>query len=80
MRFGWGILTDAPKAPIFCICRLGAFGASDTFNFRSALTETADWVAVRDGRVYDAFTPRGGETTAEYKAQWDYSDAIDFGF
>ncbi|MXM67636.1 chemotaxis protein, partial [Streptomyces sp. HUCO-GS316] len=37
-------------------------------------------VVVYNGRVYDAWTGRGGETIAEYKAQWTRADKIDFGF
>lgn len=37
-------------------------------------------VVVKDGRVYDAFGPRGGVTIDEYKNLFQYSDAIDFGF
>lgn len=35
---------------------------------------------MHNGRVYDGFTGRGGETIAEYKAKWDWPDAINFGF
>ncbi|MEW2082438.1 polymorphic toxin-type HINT domain-containing protein [Streptomyces sp. NPDC005283] len=52
----------------------GPYRKQDTMNW------THHWVVVKDGRVYDAFTPRAGETIAEYKAQWDYGDAINFGF
>lgn len=38
------------------------------------------YVVVRDGRVYDAFTPKGGETIAKYKSEWLYGDIINFGF
>ncbi|MFD8821394.1 ALF repeat-containing protein [Streptomyces sp. NPDC059605] len=37
-------------------------------------------VMVLNGRVYDAWTARGGETIAEYKARWVRADTIDFGF
>ncbi|MET8541073.1 polymorphic toxin-type HINT domain-containing protein, partial [Kitasatospora sp. NPDC004799] len=41
---------------------------------------THHYVVVRDGRVYDAFTPRGGLTIPEYKALWEYGPDINFGF
>ena len=37
-------------------------------------------VVVKEGRVYDAFGPSEGLTIQEYKDQFQYSDAIDFGF
>lgn len=37
-------------------------------------------VVVKDGRVYDAFGPRNGMPIQEYKSQFRYHDAIDFGF
>ncbi|MFE7404063.1 ALF repeat-containing protein, partial [Streptomyces sp. NPDC057557] len=37
-------------------------------------------VLVLNGRVYDAWTARGGETVAEYKARWTRANEIDFGF
>jgi RHS repeat-associated protein len=37
-------------------------------------------VVVKDGRVYDAFTGHKGATIDEYKALWEYADAINFGF
>jgi hypothetical protein len=37
-------------------------------------------VVVKDGRVYDVFTGHQGATIAEYKALWEYADAINFGF
>ncbi|MFD9284437.1 hypothetical protein ACFWD7_45640 [Streptomyces mirabilis] len=37
-------------------------------------------VVVYNGRVYDAWTGRGGETIAEYKSQWTKPDTLDFGF
>ena len=37
-------------------------------------------VVVKDGRVFDAFTGAAGLTIADYKALWQYADAIDFGF
>ncbi len=37
-------------------------------------------VVVRDGRVYDAFGPRGGLSISDYKAQFQYPEAINFGF
>jgi len=37
-------------------------------------------VVVKDGRVYDAFGPRDGMPIQEYKSQFRYHDAIDFGF
>ncbi|TLQ46249.1 hypothetical protein [Streptomyces marianii] len=36
-------------------------------------------VVVYQGRVHDGSTGRGGETIAEYKAKWDWPDAINFG-
>ncbi|PPA39229.1 hypothetical protein BF14_005360 [Streptomyces griseus] len=37
-------------------------------------------VVVLNGRVYDAFTPKAGESIPEYKAQWEYGDIINFEF
>lgn len=37
-------------------------------------------VVVLNGRVYDAFTPKAGESIAEYKSRWEYGDVINFGF
>lgn len=37
-------------------------------------------VVVYNGRVYDAWTGRGGDTIAAYKAHWGKQDQIDFGF
>ncbi|MDH6627677.1 hypothetical protein M2271_005504 [Streptomyces sp. LBL] len=37
-------------------------------------------VVVYNGRVYDAWTGRAGDTIAEYKAQWTRHNKIDFGF
>jgi hypothetical protein len=37
-------------------------------------------VVVKDGRVFDAFTGSGGATIAEFKALWQYPEAIRFGF
>ena len=37
-------------------------------------------VVVKGGRVYDAFTGHQGLAIEEYKALWEYHDAIDFGF
>ncbi|WP_097867951.1 hypothetical protein [Streptomyces sp. rh34] len=37
-------------------------------------------VVVLNGRVYDAFTPKAGESIPEYKSRWQYGDIIDFGF
>jgi hypothetical protein len=37
-------------------------------------------VVVYNGRVYDAWTGRGGDTIADYKAQWTRHHIIDFGF
>ncbi|MEU6954061.1 hypothetical protein [Streptomyces sp. NPDC045714] len=37
-------------------------------------------VVVFNGRVYDAWTGKGGESIAEYKARWKWNDMIDFGF
>ena len=52
---------------------LGPRGGTDTY-----------WahhdVVVKDGRVYDAMTGPNGLPIDEFKAQWGYSDAIDFGF
>jgi hypothetical protein len=48
--------------------------------------ETPNWnngyhaVVVLNGRVYDAFTPKGGELIADYKSRWEYGDVINFGF
>ncbi|MFJ2471701.1 hypothetical protein ACIOWI_01680 [Streptomyces sp. NPDC087659] len=52
---------------------LGGYRGQDTFWFEHI-------VVVYKGRVYDGFTGRGGETIAEYKAKWDWPDAINFGF
>lgn len=41
---------------------------------------THHYAVVKDGRVYDAFTPRGGVTIDEYKGMWEYGDDINFGF
>ncbi|MFI2612514.1 polymorphic toxin-type HINT domain-containing protein [Kitasatospora sp. NPDC018619] len=41
---------------------------------------THHYVVIRDGRVYDAFTPRGGLTISEYKSLWEYGEDINFGF
>ncbi len=62
------------------------FGPAGTFFGNYRRQETINWnngnhvVVVLNGRVYDAFTPKGGESIAEYKAQWDFGDIIDFGF
>ncbi|GAA3688229.1 hypothetical protein GCM10022267_88720 [Lentzea roselyniae] len=37
-------------------------------------------VVVREGRVYDGFSPRTGVPVDEYKKLFDYHDVIDFGF
>jgi RHS repeat-associated protein len=37
-------------------------------------------VVVKNGRVYDAFTSGAGLSIDEFKALWQYPDAIDFGF
>ena len=37
-------------------------------------------VVVKDGRVYDTLTGPNGMSVGEYKALWEYEDAIDFGF
>src|SRR5262249_15613230 len=37
-------------------------------------------VVVSGGRVYDAFTGSAGATIEEFKALWEYPDAINFGF
>ncbi|MBK9261559.1 MAG: hypothetical protein IPM54_17355 [Polyangiaceae bacterium] len=37
-------------------------------------------VVVKGGRVYDAFTGGKGASIAEYKALWEYSGHINFGF
>ena len=37
-------------------------------------------VVVRDGRVYDAFTGHRGLPIGEYKALWEFPEAINFGF
>lgn len=37
-------------------------------------------VVVGNGRVYDAFTGHGGVPIDEYKALWEFPDAINFGF
>ncbi len=37
-------------------------------------------VVVKEGRVYDALTGPEGLPIDEYKATFEYSDAIDFGF
>ncbi|MYW42725.1 ALF repeat-containing protein, partial [Streptomyces sp. SID161] len=37
-------------------------------------------VLVYNGRVYDGFGPKGGETISEFKGKWQYNDVIDFGF
>ncbi|WP_051795109.1 polymorphic toxin-type HINT domain-containing protein [Kibdelosporangium aridum] len=37
-------------------------------------------VVVKDGRVYDKFTPREGLPIDEYKKLWDARDDINFGF
>ena len=37
-------------------------------------------VVVKDGRVYDAFGPRGSVSIDEYKSLFQYPDAINFGF
>lgn len=37
-------------------------------------------VVVKNGRVYDAFGPRGGVPVGYYKSLFQYPDAIDFGF
>ncbi|WP_327686244.1 hypothetical protein [Streptomyces sp. NBC_00467] len=52
---------------------LGGYRGQDSFWFEHV-------VVVHNGRVYDGFTGRGGETIAEYKAKWDWPDAINFGF
>lgn len=38
------------------------------------------WVVVKDGRGYDSFTGPGGMSPSQYKAQFEYGDAINFGF
>lgn len=37
-------------------------------------------VVVKNGRVYDAFTGHKGLPIAEYKQQWEFGDALQFGF
>lgn len=37
-------------------------------------------VVVKEGRVFDAFTGSSGATIDEFKALWEYPDAINFGF
>jgi len=37
-------------------------------------------VLVFNDRVYDGFTPKAGETIAQYKDKWLYKEDIDFGF
>jgi hypothetical protein len=37
-------------------------------------------VVVKDGRIYDAFTGGQGLPISEYKALWEFSDYINFGF
>lgn len=37
-------------------------------------------VVVSNGRVYDAFTGPGGASISDYKALWQYPNAIKFGF
>jgi len=37
-------------------------------------------VVVKEGRVYDAFTGHKGMPIEEYKALWQYAEAINFGF
>ncbi|WP_306321775.1 MULTISPECIES: hypothetical protein [unclassified Streptomyces] len=63
-----------------------SFGPAGPFFGKYRDQETINWnngnhyVVVRDGRVYDAFTPKGGESIAEYKAKREYGDIINFGF
>jgi len=54
----------------------GNYREQDTYNWNNGYHA----VVVLNGRVYDAFTPKGGELIADYKAHWDYGDIIDFGF
>ncbi len=37
-------------------------------------------VVLKEGRVYDAMTGPEGLSVKQFKAQWEYADAIDFGF
>ncbi|WP_328656254.1 hypothetical protein [Streptomyces sp. NBC_00334] len=64
VRFG-------PAGPFF-----GNYRGQGTINWDNGYHA----VVVLNDRVYDAFTPKGGESIAEYKAKWDYGDIIDFGF
>ncbi|MFC9946334.1 hypothetical protein ACFVI1_25575, partial [Streptomyces pratensis] len=46
--------------------------------------DTSGWshhyVVVLNDRVYDAFAPKGGESIAQYKAEWFHHEFINFGF
>lgn len=50
----------------------------------SANNPAGDWfehvAVVKDGRVYDGFTGRAGMPIDDFKAQFQYGDAINFGF
>ncbi|MFC9061219.1 ALF repeat-containing protein, partial [Streptomyces sp. NPDC057074] len=52
----------------------GPYRGQDTMSW------THHYVVVLDDRVYDAFTPSGGEAVDVYKSKWLYGDAIEFGF
>jgi hypothetical protein len=56
----------------------------DEFYLPKYRDKDAGWnfhvVVVHEGRVYDAWTPRGGESVADYKSRWMRHGIIDFGF
>ena len=53
-------------------------------NFGKYMGKPNEWlnhvVTLKDGRVYDAFTPKHGVPLDEWKRMWEYGDVLDFGF
>lgn len=59
-------------------------GSGARFLGPSKNNPAGDWtyheVVINSGRVYESFTGPNGMPVDEYKAQFDYSDALNFGF
>src|SRR5262249_25832194 len=72
-HIGGEIKRIVPKDPV---ARLGPY--------RGHIPGERGWayheVVVKDGRVYDRFTGHEGLPINDYKALWEYADAINFGF
>jgi RHS repeat-associated protein len=53
-------------------------------NFGKYMGQPNEWlnhvVVLKEGRVYDAFTPKHGVPLDEWKRMWEYGDVLDFGF